>query len=94
MNIGRQWTDRLKMWAGQFEKHYYIPYGTLDLCCFTTMDALSFDEASRGSFVPAPVGMKWGKKWEYAWFSTRVVIPQELDGKRVVLTLNTAEERS
>ena len=92
MNIGRQWTDRLKMWAGQFEKHYYTPCGTLDLCCFTTMDALSFDEASHGSFAPAPVGMKWGKKWEYAWFSTRVVIPQELDGKRVVLTLNTAEE--
>ena len=46
MNIGRQWTDRLKMWAGQFEKHYYTPRGTLDMCCFTTMDALTFEEAS------------------------------------------------
>ena len=92
MNIGRQWTDRLKIWAEQFEKHYYAPCGEIPVRFFTTMEQLRLAEAVNGSFVPAEVGMKWGKKWEYGWFSARIVIPPELDGKRVVFTLNTAEE--
>ena len=92
MNIGRQWTDRLRLWAEQFEKHYYIPAGTLDVRYFTTIDALRFDEAVSRPFEAAPIGMKWGKKWEYGWFATQIVIPEALEGKRVVFTLNTAEE--
>ena len=54
MNIGRQWEDRLKIWAAQFPKHYYREYGVLNLSCFTTMDHLRFDEAVKGPYVPAP----------------------------------------
>ena len=90
MNIGRQWEDRLKIWAAQFPKHYYREYGVLNLSCFTTMDHLRFDEAVKGPYVPAPT--QWGKKWEYAWFKTEIRIPSELEGKRVVFTLNCAEE--
>lgn len=92
MNIGRQWTDRLKIWADQFGKHYYTPCAALEVSFFTTMEALRFEEAAKHAFTPAPVGMKWGKKWEYGWFSTKIAIPEELAGKRVVFTLNTAEE--
>ncbi len=92
MNIGRQWTDRLKIWAEQFEKHYYTPCGEIPVGYFTTMEQLPFDEAKSRTFAEAPVGMKWGKKWEYGWFSARIVIPDALAGKRVVFTLNTAEE--
>lgn len=92
MNIGRQWTDRLKIWAQQFPKHYFRKYAALDVAYFTTMEHLPFDEAVKGRYVAAPVGMKWGKKWEYGWFKTQIVIPEELDGMRVVFTLNTAEE--
>ena len=92
MNIGRQWTDRLRIWADQFGKHYYTPCAALEVSYFTTMEALRFEEAAKHAFTPAPVGMKWGKKWEYGWFSTKIVIPEELEGERVVFTLNTAEE--
>ena len=92
MNIGRQWTDRLRIWAEQFPKHYYRKHDTIEVSYFTTMEHLSFDEAVKGQYSPAPVGTKWGKKWEYAWFRGCVEIPQELEGKRVVFTLNTAEE--
>ena len=91
MNIGRQWTDRLRIWAEQFPKHYYRKYDSIDVSYFTTMEHLSFDEAVKDEYSPAPVGTKWGKKWEYAWFRGCITIPQELDGKRVVFTLNTAE---
>lgn len=92
MNIGRQWNDRLRIWAEQFPKHYYRMCSPVDLSYFTTMDQLSFSDAVQGQFVPAPVGMKWGKKWEYGWFKTRIRIPEPLHGKRVVFTLDTAEE--
>ncbi|MBR2889247.1 MAG: alpha-mannosidase [Oscillospiraceae bacterium] len=92
MNIGRQWADRLKLWAQQFPKHYFRKIGVLDVEYFTTMEHLPFDRAVQGQYVPAPVGTKWGQKWEYGWFKTKIVIPEALEGKRVVFTLNTAEE--
>ena len=92
MDVGRQWGDRLRIWAEQFPKHYYRAFGTLDMEYFTTMDRLTFEEAARGSFTPASAGMRWGRKWEYGWFRTSLTVPKELDGKRVVIALNTAEE--
>ena len=92
MNIGRQWNDRLRIWAEQFPKHYYREVATVPVTYFTTMDHIPFELAAQGQYAPAPVGMKWGKKWEYGWFKTQIVIPDHLAGKRVVFTLNTAEE--
>ena len=92
MNIGRQWSDRLRIWAEQFPKHYYTKHAAIPVSCFMTMDHIPFETAAQGQYAPAPLGMKWGKKWEYGWFRARIVIPEELAGKRVVFTLNTAEE--
>ncbi len=92
MNIGRQWNDRLRMWAEQFPKHYYRQFATVPVSYFTTMDHIPFEAAAQGHYASAPVGMKWGKKWEYGWFRTQIEIPEPLAGKRVVFTLNTAEE--
>ncbi len=92
MNIGRQWNDRLRIWAEQLPKHYYRKIAPVSVSFFTTMEHLPFDDAVKGHYTPAPIGTKWGKKWEYGWFRTQIVIPRELEGKRVVLTLNTAEE--
>ena len=92
MNIGRQWSDRLHIWAEQFPKHYYRKAGSVPVSYFTTMDHIPFELAAQGHYAPAPVGMKWGKKWEYGWFKAQIVIPDYLAGKRVVFTLNTADE--
>ncbi len=92
MNIGRQWEDRLRIWAEQFPKHYYRPAGPLHTEYFTTMEHLSYAEALRGSFAPIFPGDQWGRKWEYAWFRTVLTVPEALAGKRVVFTLDTAPE--
>ncbi len=92
MKIGRQWEDRLRIWAAQFEKHYVAPYARLEVDYYTTMEHLPFAEAVKGDFVHLPVGTKWGKKWEYAWFHTQITVPAELEGKRLVFTLKTALE--
>ena len=92
MNIGRQWADRLRIWAEQFPKHYFTPYAPIDMEYFPTMERLSPEEAQRGSFVPAPAGTRWGRKWEYGWFRGHITTLSELAGKRVVFTLTTAPE--
>lgn len=92
MKIGRQWEDRLRIWSEQFEKHYFIAHTPLALSYFTTMEKLAFDEAVKGRFFPALPGTRWGRKWEYGWFHTRVAVPEELEGKRVVFTLRAGGE--
>lgn len=92
MKIGRQWEDRLRIWSEQFEKHYFIPCASLHLSFFPTMEKLALDEAVKGRFSPAPPGKRWGKKWEYGWFHTRAVIPEELEGRRAVFTLGAGVE--
>ena len=92
MNIGSQWNDRLKIWAEQFPKYYYRKAAALPVSYFTTMEHIPIEQAVQGHYVPAPVGMQWGRKWEYGWFRAQLVIPDDLAGKRVVFTLNTAEE--
>jgi len=92
MNIGRQWSDRLRIWQEAFEKHYFYPWDSCALSMCTTMDHLTLEQALALPFSPAPVGTKWGKKWEYAWFRTSVTVPDALKGKRVVFTLGAGEE--
>ncbi len=92
MQIGRQWEERLRLWAEELPRHYYRPWGTLETEYFTTMGHLTLQEAEARPFAPAPVGMRWGRKWEYGWFRTRLTVPGELTGARIVLHLGTAEE--
>lgn len=92
MNIGRQWSDRLKIWHEEFPRHYFRPWDSCALEYHTTMDYLTAAEALGLPFSPAPVGTKWGKKWEYGWFRTQITIPEALDGKRVEFTLGAGEE--
>ena len=92
MNIGRQWSDRLRIWAEQFPKHFYRKYASLDVSYCTTFDHLSLSEAQRLDYRSAAPGLCWGRKWEYGWFRAQIVIPEALAGKRVVFTLGTAPE--
>jgi len=66
MNIGRQWSDRLKIWAAQFEKHYVAKIAPLEVSYYTTMEHLPFAEAVKGDFAHLPTGSQWGRKREYA----------------------------
>lgn len=92
MNIGRQWEDRLRIWAEQFEKHFIAARLALETEYFTTMDHLTFAQAAQGPFQPAPAGMAWGEKWQYGWFRTQFTVPERLSGQRLVLCLRVGEE--
>ena len=45
MNIGRQWSDRLKIWHEEFPRHYFRPWDSCALEYHTTMDYLTASEA-------------------------------------------------
>ena len=92
MNIGRQWEDRLRIWAEQFPKHYVKKAAQLSLTWFPTMEHLPLADVAQGPFLPALAGMPWGQKWEYGWFHTAFTVPAELEGKRLVLHLGCGEE--
>ncbi len=92
MKIGRQWEDRLRIWAEQFPKHYVKKAAALELTGFTTAHHLTLAKAAEGSFAAAPKGMQWGKKWEYGWFRTAFTVPAELEGQRLVVHLGCGEE--
>lgn len=92
IDMGRQWADRLRIWSEQFDKCFCRKYQALETEYFTTMDQLPLSKAEAGPFAPAPVGTKWGKKWEYGWFRTEFTVPEELAGQRLVLVLATAPE--
>lgn len=92
MALGRQWEIRLRMWKDNLEKRYIEPAFEVETEYFTTYAQLSLKDAKKGTFVKAPKGTKWGKKWEYGWFRTSFEIPEKYEGKRLCLHLGTAPE--
>lgn len=92
MTLGRQWDSRLRIWDNAFAEQFYRPVGTIEMEGFTTMSQLSLAQAKQETYMKFPVGMKWGKKWEYGWFRGSVTLPECAKGERVVLTLGVAPE--
>ncbi|MCM1025576.1 MAG: glycosyl hydrolase-related protein [Roseburia sp.] len=92
MKIGRQWDERLRIWDEAFERFLYTSLGEIELTGFVTREQLSLAEAAERSFRPFPKGSLWGGKWEYGWFRTEVLLPQEAAGKRILLHLGAGPE--
>lgn len=92
MKLGRQWDERLKIWDEAFEANLYKPLGEAALSGFTTREQLSLEQAKEQSFHPFPKGTSWGEKWEYGWFRTKVILPEEAEGKRIMLHIGAGPE--
>ena len=87
-----EWQDRLNHWIATLEKEFYEPLGSVTLEAFTTYDMLSPAEAEQQTFSPAPVGMPWGRTWEYGWFRGDIVLDERAVGKLVVMDIRTGGE--
>ena len=94
MALNEEWRDRLDAWRGELKQHFYRPLGEVELSGFATMEHLSPQEALKGDFQPTPAGTKWGAKWEYGWFKTRIVLPDEARNRRIVLCLNVTDKEA
>lgn len=92
MALTPEWENRIKRWERTLWEAIYVPVQEISLEGFTTTLRLTYEQAIQEHFVSMPPGTPWGAKWEYGWFRTRVVIPQPLHGKRVVLRLDPGGE--
>ncbi len=83
--LPRQNRQRLEAWRKEMKNHLYTPVGEVDFEGFTTFDRLTPESAASTPMRPFPVGEKWGKCWEYAWFRADFTLPAICEGRRVVL---------
>ncbi|MDO4292260.1 MAG: glycoside hydrolase family 38 C-terminal domain-containing protein [Eubacteriales bacterium] len=93
---GRQWRERLDMWAKWFPEHYWEKAFPLTLTGFVTKERLSGSEAAERVKGPEAKefrpGMSWGSFWEYGWFWTELTVPAELAGERLIFAPGIGEE--
>ena len=83
--LPRQDRQRLEAWRQEMKNHLYTPVGEVAFDGFTTFDRLAPECAASTPMRPFPVGEKWGKCWEYAWFRADFTLPEDCEGRRVVL---------
>ncbi len=83
--LPRQNRQRLQAWRQEMKNHLYTPVGTVEFAGFTTFERLTPESAASMPMRPFPVGTKWGKCWEYAWFRADFTLPEGCGGRRVVL---------
>ncbi len=87
-----EWKARLRHWMETLRQDIYLPLGPIEVEAFLTMDHLTPDEAAKGTFAPMPHGTKWGRTYEYCWMHSRITLPAEAQGKRIVMNLTTGGE--
>lgn len=87
MALREEWKRRILRLKELLWESCHRPIGKLPLEGFVTKDFLTAEQAERREFAPMPPGTAWGGKWEYGWFKTELVIPQEAAGQRVVVHL-------
>ena len=83
-----EYRDRINHWIRTLKEDFYTPACTLDWEVFKTMEQLSFEEAGKRTYERVEPGYTWGDTYEYAWFRTKLTLPEETAGKRIVLNLS------
>lgn len=87
-----EWKGRLNHWLETLRQDLYLPLGPIEVESFLTMDHLTPEEAAKGAFSPMPHGTAWGHTYEYCWMRSRITLPKEAEGKRVLMNLTTGGE--
>lgn len=87
-----EWQHRLRHWMETLRHDLYVPLGKIEVESFLTMDHLTPQEAEQGRYTPMPQGTKWGHTWEYCWMRSRIVLPDEAQGCRIAMDLQTGGE--
>lgn len=82
-----EWRGRLGHWMRTLKDDFYRPTGEITWEAFQTMEHLSMEEAKKGAYQPVQPGFVWGKTWEYCWFRAKITLPEEAEGRRIVMDL-------
>lgn len=85
MELAAERNGRINIWMEELKSHLFDRLSTVTFTGFTTKEHFSYEEALKQEFYPMPQGTPWGTKWEYGWFLTEIVLPEEAEGKRIFL---------
>jgi alpha-mannosidase len=92
MALNLEWRHRLDVWRAELPRHFYRPLGAVELQGFVTLEQLTAEEAAARDFAPMAAGTAWGAKWEYGWFKGELVLPEGVEGQRIVLAAEPGSE--
>ncbi len=92
MKLGKEWDKRITIWLEELQKDFFFPLGAVPCSGFTTLDMLTPEEALAHEFVSMPVGTPWGRKWEYGWFRTEIILPAAAQGQRIIFSPDVGGE--
>jgi alpha-mannosidase len=90
MSLTKEWQNRITHWNNALWRICYEPLESLELSGFITRKHLTATQASKRRFHPMPVGTAWGAIWEYGWFKCEFSMPDQANGRRIVLHMNPA----
>jgi len=91
MAISIEYQRKIELIIEKLPKRMYKTYGTAEFEGFFTYDRLTLNEASKMERKAMPKGMEWGRKWEYGWFFTKITVPKECVGKKMVFAAELGE---
>ena len=87
-----EWRDRISRWIRTLEDDFYRPLGEIELSACRTMEELSFEEAQKLEFTPVSPGYTWGKTYEYCWMKGSITLPEEAEGRWMIMRLKPQGE--
>ena len=82
-----EWRGRLSHWIRVLMKDLYTPLGRIDFSVFRTFDQLSCEEALKQEYTPVRPGFTWGYPYEYCWMKASFCLPEEAEGRWIILDL-------
>jgi len=91
MSLSKEYNRKLENFIENLPKKIYTPIDSFGFEGFFTYDHLSLEEAVAHERAPFSVGEKWGNKWEYGWFFSKITIPEACRGERIVMTAQPGE---
>ncbi len=86
--ISSEWEGRIRHWMRVLKKDFYESLGEFSWEAYRTMEQIPVEEVETREFVPVAPGYTWGKTWEYCWFRSHIVLPEEAEGKCIVMNLS------
>ncbi len=87
-----EWKGRLRHWLETLRQDLVFPPRASVVESYLTMDPLTPDEAMQGNFQPMSAGTRWGHTYEYCWMHSKITLPEEAQGKRIIMNLATGGE--
>ncbi len=91
MALTNEWKKKIEYYLQALPGYFCTPMGQLTWEGFVTKERLTLAEARTIPREPFPEGHLRGEKWEYAWMFTRVTVPADCAGQRLVIKSDNGE---